>query len=138
MPAIDAAAIPTDSFAWGMIKWFVSPATIPGAGVTFGEVVMQPGEGHGRHNHPGSEEVLYVLSGTGEQMVDDGEPFAVGPGDTIYIGPGVFHSTTNSGWEPMHVLALYNPAGPEQALKDLPDYRELDPGERSAWQRHEA
>jgi len=110
----------------------VSPATVPGAGVTFGEVVMQPGEGHGRHNHPGSEEILYVLSGTGEQMVDDEPPFRVGPGDTIYIGAGVFHSTVNTGWSPMHVLALYNPAGPELGLQDLPDHRPVPAGGRAA------
>jgi oxalate decarboxylase/phosphoglucose isomerase-like protein (cupin superfamily) len=118
-----------------MIKWYVSPATTPGAGLTLGEVIMQPGEGHGRHNHPGSEEVLYVLAGNGEQVIDDGEPFAVGPGDTIYIGAGVYHSTENTGWAPMHVLAIYNPAGPETVLKELPDYRELAPGEQPAWTR---
>jgi oxalate decarboxylase/phosphoglucose isomerase-like protein (cupin superfamily) len=128
MPPVDPAALPTDSFAWGTIKWLVSPATIAGAGVTFGEVVMQPGEGHGRHNHPGSEEILYILSGTGEQMVDDDPPFSVGPGDTIYIPAGVYHSTDNTGWSPMHVLAFYNPAGPEEGLQHLPDHRAVAPG----------
>jgi oxalate decarboxylase/phosphoglucose isomerase-like protein (cupin superfamily) len=129
MPTIDPARLPTDSFAWGVIKWFVSPDSIPGAGLTLGEVVMQPGQGHDRHNHPGSEEILYVLAGNGEQMIDDGEPFPVGPGDTIYIPADIYHSTVNTGWSPMHVLAIYNPAGPEQLLAELPDHRELSPGE---------
>jgi oxalate decarboxylase/phosphoglucose isomerase-like protein (cupin superfamily) len=135
MPAIDPASLPTDSFAWGTIKWFVSPATTPGTGLTFGEVVMQPGEGHGRHNHPGSEELLYVLSGNGMQAVDGEEPFPVGPGDVIHIPEGVFHSTDNTGWAPMHVLALYNPAGPELVLEGLPDRRELPPGEAPSFVR---
>jgi hypothetical protein len=29
----------------------------------------------------------------------------------------------------MTILAIYAPAGAEQALKGLPDYRELPPGE---------
>jgi quercetin dioxygenase-like cupin family protein len=135
MPAIDPAAVPTDSFAWGTIKWLVSPATTDGTALTFGEVVMQPGEGHGRHNHPGSEELLYVLSGSGVQEIDGEEPFPVRAGDTIHIGAGVYHSTANTGWSPMHVLALYNPAGPERDLHELPDRVELPPGEAPTFVR---
>ena len=121
--------LPTVSFDWGMTKWLVEPATTPGAGLTFGEVIVLPGQGHGRHNHPQSEEILYVLSGEGEQIIDDGEPFTVRAGDTIYIATGVFHSTMNTGWEPMRVLALYNPAGPEADLASLPDAKVLAAGE---------
>jgi quercetin dioxygenase-like cupin family protein len=135
MPAVDPAALPTDSFAWGTIKWFVTPASTPGAGLTLGEVVMQPGEGHGRHNHPGSEEVLYVLSGSGVQEIDGEPPFEVGPGDVIHIPAGVYHSTANTGWSPMHVLALYNPGGPEEGLRELPDRTELPPGEAPTFVR---
>jgi oxalate decarboxylase/phosphoglucose isomerase-like protein (cupin superfamily) len=137
MSAIDPSSVPTQSFDWGSIKWLVSAATNPEAGVTFGVVIMQPGEGHGRHNHPGAAEILYVVAGRGEQMVDDGEPFAVGPGDSIYIGPDVFHSTQNTGWEPMHVLAIYSPAGPERLLEELPDFRELAPGAAPVFRRAE-
>lgn len=135
MPAVDPDAAPTQSFEWGSIKWLVSAETHPEAGITFGTVVMQPGEGHGRHNHPGAAEVLYVLAGSGEQMVDDAEPFEVGPGDTIYIPPDVFHSTENTGWQPMHVLAIYSPAGPERELAKLPDFRQLDPGRPPVFRR---
>ncbi len=127
---IDPDALPTVSFDWGMTKWLVEPATTPGAGLTFGEVIVLPGQGHGRHNHPSSEEILYVLSGEGKQVIDDGDPFAVRAGDTIYIATGVFHSTMNTGWEPMRVLALYNPAGPEADLASLPDAKVLPPGGR--------
>ena len=135
MPAVDPSALPTQTFEWGSIKWLVSPESADGAGITFGEVVLLPGKGHDRHNHPESEEVLYVLSGEGEQMVDDGEPFAVGPGDTIYVPTAVFHSTRNTGWAPMRLLALYNPAGAEKALAGLPDFREEPPGSIPGWTR---
>ena len=128
MSAVDPASSPTHSFEWGSIKWLISKDSHPEAGITFGTVVMQPGEGHGRHNHPGAAEVLYVVTGEGEQMVDDEEPFEVGPGDTIYIPPDIFHSTVNTGWQPMHVLAIYSPAGPEQDLAALQDFREVPPG----------
>jgi oxalate decarboxylase/phosphoglucose isomerase-like protein (cupin superfamily) len=92
-----AGSVPTQTFDWGAIKWFVSPDSTHGAGITFGEVVLLPGKGHDRHNHPEAEEILYVLSGEGEQMLDDGEPFRVSPGETIYVPTAVFHSTHNTG-----------------------------------------
>ena len=124
MTSIDPLAIPTQTFEWGAIKWFVAPGHTPGAGMTFGEVVLLPGMGHDRHNHPESEEILYVLSGEGEQMLDDGAPFPVRAGDTIYVPTAMFHSTVNTGWQPLRLLAIYNPGGAETALRELPDFRE--------------
>ena len=135
MRAVDANAVPTQTFEWGSIKWLVSPDQTEGASVTFGEVVLLPGQGHDRHNHPESEEILYVLSGEGEQTVADGEPFPVRTGDTIYVPTAVFHSTRNTGWQPMRLLALYNPGGAEKALAGLPDFRELPPGQTPGWTR---
>lgn len=126
---VDPHTVPTQTFDWGAIKWFVTPERTQGAGITFGEVVLLPGLGHERHNHPESEEILYVLSGEGMQMLDDGEPFPVKPGDVIYVPIAVFHSTLNTGWTPLRLLALYHPGGPEKVLEGLPDFREVPAGE---------
>jgi oxalate decarboxylase/phosphoglucose isomerase-like protein (cupin superfamily) len=135
--AVDPAAVSTQTFEWGAIKWLVTPDATEGAGLTFGEVVLQPGQGHDRHNHPDAEEILYVLSGEGEQMLDEGgeRRFPVHAGDTVYVPTGVFHSTRNTGWEPLRLLALCNPGGAEKALAGLPDFRELPAGELHAWKR---
>lgn len=135
MGTVDTGSVPTQTFEWGQIKWFVQPERTEGANVTFGEVVLMPGNGHDRHNHPDSEEILYVLSGEGEQVVDDGEPFQVRSGDTIHVPKTVFHSTVNTGWAPMRLLALYNPGGAEKALQELPDFRELPAGRTPGWDR---
>ena len=135
MQAVDPRSVPTQTFDWGAIKWLVTPDSTEGAGLTFGEVVLQPGRGHDRHNHPDAEEILYVLSGEGEQMLDDGEPFPVQAGDTIYVPTAVFHSTRNTGWEPLRLLALYNPGGAEKALQGLPDFREVPAGALPEWKR---
>ena len=34
-----------------------------GSRLTFGEVILQPGNGHDRHNHPESEEIIFVQAG---------------------------------------------------------------------------
>jgi oxalate decarboxylase/phosphoglucose isomerase-like protein (cupin superfamily) len=126
---IDRMALPTDQLDWGVIKWLVTPDKDSGAQLTLGEVAILPGLGHERHNHPLAEEVLYVLSGIGLQMVADGEPYPVQAGDVIYIPKAVYHSTMNTGWETLRMIALYNPGGSELDLHGLPDFRQLAPGE---------
>ena len=105
MSAIDPNSIPTAIFDWGAIKWFVSPSNTDGAVMTVGEVVLLPGKGHDRHNHPDAEEVLYVLAGEGKQMVADGEPFPVKAGDVIFVPTAVFPLNYQ------HRLAALAPAG---------------------------
>jgi oxalate decarboxylase/phosphoglucose isomerase-like protein (cupin superfamily) len=127
---IDPADLPTYTFGWGVIKPLVSQDNVDSEpSVSLMHVVLLPGQGHERHNHPDADEILYVLAGTGEQMVDDDQTFEVRAGHTVWIPMGAFHSTLNTGWEPLSLLAIYAPAGAEQALKGLPDYREIPAGE---------
>ena len=133
---IDPADLPTYTFGWGVIKPLVSQDNVDSEpAVSLMHVVLLPGQGHERHNHPDADEILYVLSGTGEQMVDDSTTFEVRPGHTVWIPRAAFHSTQNTGWEPLVLLAIYAPGGAEEALKGLPDYRELAPGEPPALRR---
>ena len=127
---IDPHSRATMTFEWGSVKWYIQPDTVDGATLSFGEVVLYPGKGHDRHKHDTAEEVLYVLSGTGTQMLNDEEPVPVHPGQVIYVPQGMWHATLNTGWYPMRLIALYNPGGQEEEiLKSLPDYREIPAGE---------
>lgn len=128
------AGITTDVFDWGSIKWGVTPDLFPGAPMAVGEVVINPTKGHDRHNHPESDEVLFIMEGEGVQTVADSE-FPVGPGDSIFIPMGTMHSTFNTGWKQMRLLAIYSPGGAEKALRDLPDYARLEPGAVPVWER---
>jgi oxalate decarboxylase/phosphoglucose isomerase-like protein (cupin superfamily) len=110
-------------------------STVEHPDVSLMHVVLLPGQGHERHNHPDADEILYVLAGVGDQMVDDSNTFEVHPGQAVWIPKGAFHSTVNTGWEPMSILAIYAPAGAEQVLKTLPDYREVPAAEAPALQR---
>lgn len=121
--------VETLSFDWGDIKVLSEPGAAGGETMTVAQVVLQPGKGHERHDHPEADEVLFFLSGRGEQMLDDEEPVEVGPGDSVYIPRGVFHSTVNTGWEPLRFVAIYAPAGPEKVLRELPDVRVVPAGE---------
>jgi oxalate decarboxylase/phosphoglucose isomerase-like protein (cupin superfamily) len=124
--------VETMVFDWGVLKW-LSEIRVTGSGIAAGVVILQPGKGHLRHNHPGSEEILYYLAGEGEQMIEDdeGKPIFrdVRAGEMAYIPAGVYHGTENTGSEPMHLLAVYSPGGPEAILRAQPDCITLPPGE---------
>ncbi|MBY5795647.1 cupin domain-containing protein [Rhizobium leguminosarum] len=119
-------------FDWGKLSLTVAPEVNGASRFSGGVVELLSGEGHSRHNHPGAEEIIFVISGEGEQMVEDetGNPITrkVASGCTIYVPESRFHSTKNTGGGPMLLFVVYSPAGAELALRDLPDFRLLPPG----------
>jgi oxalate decarboxylase/phosphoglucose isomerase-like protein (cupin superfamily) len=128
---IDPDRVERMGFDWGEMTVTVSPELNGAETCSGGIVVMKPGRGHDRHNHPGAEEIIYVISGTGTQMVEDeaGRPITrdVGPGSTIVVPADRYHSTVNTGSGLMTVLVLYIPAGAEKAMRELADFRPLPP-----------
>jgi oxalate decarboxylase/phosphoglucose isomerase-like protein (cupin superfamily) len=107
-------------FDWGKIHFLSEPQVTNAERFSFGIVELAQGQGHARHNHPGSEEIIYVVSGEGEQMVDDQPAVKVGPGASIYIPADIYHSTLNTGNKPMKLIVVYSPAGPERLLREIP------------------
>lgn len=129
-----SADVPIYSFEWGMSRWLISPRTHDTT-LTFGEAWLPPGNGHGRHNHPDSEEILFALSGEGEQMIDDREPFPIRPGDVVHVPVAAFHSTFATSWKPLHLLVIHAPAGAEEALRAVEGFREIPAGRVQRWIR---
>jgi oxalate decarboxylase/phosphoglucose isomerase-like protein (cupin superfamily) len=128
--------VQTRVFDWGTIKWLVTPHLDKGAGLTTGEVIVYPSQGHAPHRHPGEEEVLYVISGKGEQTVGEGEAtetFPIAEGDVVYIPTNVLHSTYNTTWSPLRLIVVYTPGGAETVLDSLPGARILDAGQAPMW-----
>lgn len=119
-------------FDWGRLTLTVAPEVNGAQRFSGGVVDLPPGQGHARHNHPGAEEIIFVISGEGEQMVEtpEGEPVTqkVTAGCTVYVPESRFHSTLNTGPGPMQLFVVYSPAGPELGLRDLPDFRLIPKG----------
>jgi oxalate decarboxylase/phosphoglucose isomerase-like protein (cupin superfamily) len=115
-------------FDWGVLKWLCTPEVTGAENLSAGVVRLEPGKGHDLHEHPDSEEILYVVSGTGEQTIA-GDTAEIGPGETVYIPAGVEHGTINTGWNTLELLAVYTPPGPEDVLGDLPECTIVPAGE---------
>ncbi len=129
---------PTDvdnfGFDWGRLALTIGPKVNGAKAFSAGVVFVPPGRGHTRHNHPEAEEIIFIIKGNGEQMIEDetGNPITqdVGAGCTIFIPESRFHSTQNTGDEPMEIFVVYSPTGPEEVLKELPDFH-LIPADNS-------
>lgn len=127
---IEPEDVETLQFDWGRIKWLSAPDVTGTEQLSAGVVQLAPKEGHERHNHPDSEEILYVISGEGVQTVDD-EERRITAGEMVHIPAGIYHSTINATWEPLRVFAVYAPAGPEEVLQEDPDSSILPAGNLS-------
>lgn len=61
------------------------------------------------HYHPTTEEIYYVLEGTGHIRIDD-EEMDIRHGDAILIPPGAVHQTWNTGEDILRFLCVCAPA----------------------------
>ncbi|MEW6360222.1 MAG: cupin domain-containing protein [Planctomycetota bacterium] len=132
MVFVEEDDVETQVFGWGRLAWLSEPRVTRAERFSAGVVTLEPGKGHDVHNHPGVEEILYVLEGKGIQMVDvEGarEEREVGAGVMIHIPPDWFHSTINTGDGPMRLLAIYAPPGPEAELRRM-DGVKIEPPKR--------
>lgn len=73
------------------------------------EEVLPAGKSVGRHYHVETEEVYYILQGTGRMTVGN-EVKDVTTGDAIFIPRGSTHTLENTGQTPMTILLVCGPA----------------------------
>ncbi len=118
---------------WVTAKIMCNPRVNSVHGMSAVALFFEPGQGHARHNHPESEQFIFVMSGKGEQMVEDkhGNPIIeqLSAGSLVCIPTGAYHSTFNTGWEPMRILAVYSPPGPEAFMRESAEFRVLPAGQ---------
>ncbi len=73
------------------------------------EELLPPGHAVGKHYHLETEELYYILKGTGEMMIDE-ERRAVGAGDCILSPRRAIHAIRNTGAAMMCLLLISGPA----------------------------
>lgn len=73
------------------------------------EAIVAVGSATALHQHCLSEEIYYFIEGNG-RMTLGSEVFAVVPGDTVCIAPGIPHRLENTGAEPLRLLCCSSPA----------------------------
>jgi hypothetical protein len=72
------------------------------------EATLPPGGSTERHYHKQSEELYFLLEGTGLMEID-GTSRPVTPGDAILIPPGAWHQITATPPDPLRFLCCCAP-----------------------------
>ena len=91
----DVEAIPLPGGSWS--RMVLNCGSLSGNASSLGYSVFTPGTTTAMVCHE-TEEVAYVVSGTGELQLDDG-PFAFHGGQALHIPAGTWHAVANTGTE---------------------------------------
>ncbi|CAN5716047.1 hypothetical protein BH24CHL5_BH24CHL5_06560 [soil metagenome] len=75
-------------------------------------MAIAAGDEIGAEVHGDTDQVLIVIAGTGEAIVD-GQSRAVGEGDLVFVRAGRDHNLVNRGSTPLRLITIYAP--PEHA-----------------------
>jgi len=99
-------------------KLLLSERSVGATGFSMGQNVTEVGSRIPEHAHEGVEEGMYLVSGRGRLITEEGEQ-ELTAGTAIYMPPGVKHSIVNTGDEPMKLVWVYSP--PLPAHRKQPD-----------------
>ena len=130
--ALSPSEVDTIMSSWVTAKVMCDPKVTGPAAMSAVSLFFAPGQGHARHNHTDSEQIIFVVSGEGKMMIEheEGVPVTqpIGPGSTVHIPRAAYHSTFATGWEPIRILAVYSPPGPETVMREAAEFTVLLPG----------
>jgi quercetin dioxygenase-like cupin family protein len=100
----------------GKIKPLLEPAKTGSRALYVGMLEADPGAEVPRNSHPGSAEILYVLSGGGEVTVGS-EKIRFGAEEALHIPDGQPHAAKFTGPDKTVMLQIFAPAGPEDRYR---------------------
>jgi quercetin dioxygenase-like cupin family protein len=100
----------------GKIKPLLEPAKTGTRALYVGILEAEPGAEVPRNSHPGSAEILYVLSGSGDVTIGS-EKLTFGPEEALHIPDGQPHAAKFTGPEKTVMLQVFAPGGPEERYR---------------------
>jgi quercetin dioxygenase-like cupin family protein len=100
----------------GKIKPLLEPAKTGTNALYVGILEAEPGAEVPRNTHPGSAEILYVVSGAGDVSIGS-EKIAFGPDEALHIPDGQPHAAKFTGPEKTIMVQVFAPAGPEERYR---------------------
>lgn len=78
------------------------------AAQSLAEATLEPDQATERHYHRETEEIYFVVKGSGDMEVD-GEHKRIAPGDAVLIPAGAWHSLHNNGTSELRILCCCAP-----------------------------
>ena len=110
--------VPSEAYPWGNIQWLVSKQANGAGALTLGHTVVEPGGRNPLHRHPNCEEVLYVVSGEIEHIVEGWPTVRMKAGEAIWIPRNVLHRAINVGAIDAELLVAFSSAERETVIAE--------------------
>ena len=105
-----AGQVPKEQYGQAHIEWLASKAASGARELMFGLTSIDVGGSSPMHRHPNCEEVLHMLEGEIEQVVEGGHRFRMSAGDTITIPRNIKHRAINVGQKPALMVVVFSSA----------------------------
>ncbi len=92
------------------MRWLASEESLQAKNLSVCIIRVLPGETvRPAHAHPASEELIYIINGSGKVMIE-GEVGDVRAGSAVLFEQGKIHMLRNTGREEMKVICFFAPA----------------------------
>ena len=103
--ALGAAFVTLDG---STIRELAGAVSIPTEKQSLAEATLEPDQATERHYHRVSEEIYFVVKGSGDMELD-GEHKRIAVGDAVLIPAGAWHSLHNNGTSELRILCACAP-----------------------------
>ena len=121
LPIVDETSMGDLDLPGRDLRWLVTEESTGAKHCTMCVIEVQPGQTvRPAHSHPNSEEVIYILQGSGRVMID-GVVEPVKAGCAVLFPKGAIHMLRNSGDELMKVACFFAPPSDLSTYKFFED-----------------
>jgi quercetin dioxygenase-like cupin family protein len=112
------AEIPSEDYAWGKLQWLTSKKANGARELTLGHTVVEAGGRNPLHRHPNCEEVLYVMAGEIEHVIEGAPNVRMKSGEAILIPRNAKHQAINIGKGSAELLVAFSSAERETIIEE--------------------
>ena len=110
MTIIHESEVPEVEHPGRFMRWLANEDSLRAKNLSVCVIRVLPGETvRPAHSHPGGEELIYIITGSGKVMIE-GEVGEVRAGSAILFEQGKVHMLRNSGDVEMKVICFFAPA----------------------------
>lgn len=121
LPIVDETSMEALDLPGRDLRWLVTEESTGAKHCTMCVIEVQPGQTvRPAHSHPNSEEVIYILQGSGRVMIN-GVVEPVKAGCAVLFPMGAIHMLRNSGDELMKVACFFAPPSDLSTYKFFED-----------------
>ncbi len=109
MTILHETEVPEVEHPGRFMRWLANKDSLPAKNLSVCVIRVMPGETvRPAHSHPNSEELIYIITGSGKVMIE-GEVGEVRAGSAILFEQGKVHMLRNTGDVEMKVICFFAP-----------------------------